>query len=448
MVPIADSVLTTLGDPAEGESMDLAAASTAQRMLLGEKMAKESPGLARMLRAEMLDQIPELAVDSAGAEMLESSVRSNIETIAQVLRHVVDVENLVAPIGAREYTERLAQRGVSLILLLQAYRLGQQILIDWGFSKLDETADVDVAFSSYHAFCGLINRYVDLISEQVVAAYQREHQRWIAHRNNVAAEFLDLLLADVPVDLDKAELSLDHRLRQMHLGVLVWADAPHFGESDPVRLERIVAELNRSMRDAGGMLYWQRDRVTGWAWFGVDQGGEVPDVAGLEAALAEVDPHVRVAFGTPAAGPSGFRATHLEAHRAQQVAIAAGLRAPRVISYGDPGVRFTSLLVNDLEVARRFVSLALGGLAEDTPPAERLRTTAMVFLEAKGSHTAAAQRLHLHKNSVKYRLKRAAEERGKPVDEERLDLELALIACSWLGSAVLRAPSASEAKTE
>jgi DNA-binding PucR family transcriptional regulator len=38
---------------------------------------------------------------------------------------------------------------------------------------------------------------------------------------------------------------------------------------------------------------------------------------------------------------------------------------------------------------------------------------------------------------VKYRVKRAAEERGEDFTRDRLAVELALLACQWLGPAVL-----------
>jgi DNA-binding PucR family transcriptional regulator len=38
---------------------------------------------------------------------------------------------------------------------------------------------------------------------------------------------------------------------------------------------------------------------------------------------------------------------------------------------------------------------------------------------------------------VKYRVDKAIEERGRPLDDERLELELALVACRWLGAGVL-----------
>jgi DNA-binding PucR family transcriptional regulator len=61
----------------------------------------------------------------------------------------------------------------------------------------------------------------------------------------------------------------------------------------------------------------------------------------------------------------------------------------------------------------------------------------MAFLAERGSYVATAARVHLHKNTVKYRIDKAIEERGRPVDDGRLELELALIACRWLGETVL-----------
>jgi DNA-binding PucR family transcriptional regulator len=147
---------------------------------------------------------------------------------------------------------------------------------------------------------------------------------------------------------------------------------------------------------------------------------------------------MRVALGRPASGVGGFRVTHLEALLAQQVAVVAGERAPRVTSFGDAEVRAAALLIDDLDRARRLVDTTLGGLAADDEHAERLRATVLAFIAEKGSYLATAQQLHLHKNTVKYRIDKAVEERGRPIDEDRFDLELALIACRWLGPSVLR----------
>jgi len=47
----------------------------------------------------------------------------------------------------------------------------------------------------------------------------------------------------------------------------------------------------------------------------------------------------------------------------------------------------------------------------------------------------------MHKNSVKYRVEKAGQERGRPIRGDRLDVELALHVCHWLGHAVLNRPT-------
>ena len=46
--------------------------------------------------------------------------------------------------------------------------------------------------------------------------------------------------------------------------------------------------------------------------------------------------------------------------------------------------------------------------------------------------------LNLHFNTVKYRVGRAIARRGREVAADRLDVEVALLACHWYGAAVLR----------
>nr|WP_225994839.1 helix-turn-helix domain-containing protein [Streptomyces arboris] len=46
----------------------------------------------------------------------------------------------------------------------------------------------------------------------------------------------------------------------------------------------------------------------------------------------------------------------------------------------------------------------------------------------------------MRRNTVRYRVQRAVELRGRPIDKDRLELEIALGACRRLGRAVL-APS-------
>jgi len=79
-------------------------------------------------------------------------------------------------------------------------------------------------------------------------------------------------------------------------------------------------------------------------------------------------------------------------------------------------------------------------LADDDDQHARLRDTLRVFLQENGSYKATAERLILHKNSVQYRVRKAAEALGHPVADNRLSVELALLASQWFGPTVLCHP--------
>ena len=83
----------------------------------------------------------------------------------------------------------------------------------------------------------------------------------------------------------------------------------------------------------------------------------------------------------------------------------------------------------------------LGSLARDTEDAARKRETMRIFLESAENYSDTATRLHLHRNTVKYRLTKAEEELGRPPGDRRINTQLALTACHLLGETVL-APAA------
>ena len=64
-----------------------------------------------------------------------------------------------------------------------------------------------------------------------------------------------------------------------------------------------------------------------------------------------------------------------------------------------------------------------------------------MFLATGGSYTASAAQLAMHKNSVKYRVEKAGQERGRPIRCDRLDVDSPFTYCHWLGHAVLNRPT-------
>lgn len=79
--------------------------------------------------------------------------------------------------------------------------------------------------------------------------------------------------------------------------------------------------------------------------------------------------------------------------------------------------------------SRREVDRILGPLEEyDAKHQSSLMDTLRTFLEENGNASASAERLHLHRNSLAYRLRRVEELTGMDLEdsENRLILALAL----------------------
>ena len=158
-----------------------------------------------------------------------------------------------------------------------------------------------------------------------------------------------------------------------------------------------------------------------WAWFAIDR------QLGLDALARSVADQLRegqsLALGIPASGLEGFRGGHRQALRVRRFA---------ELSQADAGVvRFDEVetlcvMSEDPELLADFVERKLGRLAAESHAARRLRETVLVWLREGGNASRAAERLQTHKNTVRNRVQRAEELIGRPLDEDRLGLELAL----------------------
>jgi DNA-binding PucR family transcriptional regulator len=97
-----------------------------------------------------------------------------------------------------------------------------------------------------------------------------------------------------------------------------------------------------------------------------------------------------------------------------------------------------AMMLGSTDLLRAWVLSTLAGLAVDDEHHARLRETLLAFLQAGGSYKTTAEQLMLHKNTVQYRVRRAEESLGRPVGDDRHDVELALQASHWLGASVLQ----------
>jgi hypothetical protein len=395
--------------------------------------------LSSALRQALEDQIPELRGDAVLVELLGTSVEGNVDTVLHALRYDIAVERVEAPTAALEYARRLAQRGVPVNALVRAYRLGQRQINEVVFAEL-RVIDIPEAMhvEVIEAITGTLFEYIDWMSQQVVAVYEDERERWLENQNSLRGlRVREVLTANKTIDIDAAITSIRYPLRWHHLALVMWYPDPGAEGDELGRLQKFLRELGEAAGADGNPLFVAADRSCGWGWLAYR--ASVADAVVKVRRFAQTRPNSpNVAIGTMAGGVDGFRRSHREAETARSVAVIAKRPEPTVISATDPGLSVVARLGADVVATCDWVATVLGDLATDNENDARLRETLRVFLGCGSSYKAAAEELNLHFNSVKYRVGRAVARRGREIGSDRLDIELALLACHWYGAAVLQ----------
>jgi DNA-binding PucR family transcriptional regulator len=384
----------------------------------------------------ILRAIPELHDDNAVLALLSSSVHSNVGTCLQIMQHQIDLATVKAPTAAIAYSRRRAQRGTPLTALLRAYRLGHTCFSDWFLQELArQTNDPQMLTAATLDMSQIVAGYVDQTSEEIVAAYSRERENWLRNRSAAQAGRIRALLSGARIDVSATEVTLGYRLRQYHVGLVCWSADARVAVDNITRLEHAISHVAGKTACGGDPLFLPRDESSAWAWLPL---GIRDTFDAARASTTGVDDDIYFAFGDAARGTAGFRLTHQQAIAAQAVALAAGSPPPRAIAFGE--VAPVAMMLGSPDLLRAWVLATLAGLATDDEHHARLRDTLLIFLQTGGSYKATAERLTLHKNTVQYRIRKAEDSLGRPVSENGHDVELALQAGKWLGSAVLQQP--------
>ena len=248
-----------------------------------------------------------------------------------------------------------------------------------------------------------------------------------------------MLAGDEPIDIDAATSAIGYPLGGTHLAMILWTTEAGAGEPDMLRLERFGLEVADALK-IDSPLFIATDPSTGWAWLPL-QSGTADPIAEIRR-LAD-DGAIRVAVGTIDSGVAGFRESHRRAQDARKVAV-AGRTAHSVVAATEPEVRVAALMVDDLARTREWVQNTLGPLASNTAGDAKLRETLRIFLREGSSHTAAAEHLALHRNTVGYRVNKAVQRRGRPIADDQIEVEMALLACAQFHETVLHDGSADQ----
>ncbi|HEX6537898.1 MAG TPA: helix-turn-helix domain-containing protein [Candidatus Dormibacteraeota bacterium] len=147
-----------------------------------------------------------------------------------------------------------------------------------------------------------------------------------------------------------------------------------------------------------------------------------------ECARAAQDTGTSLGIGRPHTGVVGVRTSFREAEQA--LAMGRRVLGPgRVVSFADLGLHRLLFAVSGQQELADFYEDTVGPLvAYDRRTGADLMATLDAFFLCLGSPTETAQRMHLHRNTVLYRLRRIEEIGGLKLDDAatRLNLQLCL----------------------
>jgi hypothetical protein len=251
--------------------------------------------------------------------------------------------------------------------------------------------------------------------------YLAEHERWLASTNATREETIRAVLAGSETDATTAAARLRYDMaHRHHLAVVAWRDTADTESASATELQReAVAFLQRA--GARQTVVYPQGAALLWAW-GNREVAFAADTGGDGAALP---PGTSIAVGLPLVGIAGFRDSHQQAREAQRVGLLPGLAGTRLVRYST--VSLLALLTSSPPLAVEFVTRQLGGLARQDQHTVELRRTLLAYLELR-SPQAAAERLLVARNTVKYRVKQAEEMLGHRVTDARVhELTAALL---------------------
>jgi hypothetical protein len=341
--------------------------------------------------------------------------RGLIVGVEEALRQFLDgIEGAGSTPRSRVYVDlgRGEMRaGRSLEALLSAYRVGARVA--WRrFAAVGAAAGLPP--ETLYRLAESIFAYIDELSAKSAEGYALEQSTAVGERRAQRQQLARLLVrvppAD-PIDVEEAASTADWRLPQ-RLAALVLAAA------DARVMARLPADaLAETLGDVVCVLVPDPDRL------------------GRRAQLERaVGPRHRAALG-PAVPWSDAALSLARARATFDLMLDGTIAAEGLVAAADHAA--TLLLRSDRRLAQELVRERLAPLRELPPgPRARLTATLAAWLEAQGRLQAVAERLHVHPQTVRYRLGQLRDLFDEALDDPgaRFEIELAMRVEGALGA--------------
>lgn len=337
-----------------------------------------------------------------------------------------DVPEIVV-VSVREFT----RRNLPVAQTFRSLKSQLDLLVGELFRACREVLGATEASEVTRAMSGALVANVQHVL--LTLAEQAEHERrgWsgsaAAHQQALVLDILD----GADVDAPQAFLRLGYDISRSHLALVLWRDDWAGGGTAD-----LAGAAGALLRGAGcsSLLTVPVGVSSLWAWGSRARGRPLSLRHSAPGPRFAVPAGVRIAAGLPGEGVEGFRTSHRQAREAARI-VRAGGRGGRAGSYDYADLELAVLLRSRPGLSAEFVRRELGPLAGEEMA--ELRATVKCYLDLERSMSAVAERLHIAKSSVAYRIRKAERLLGRPLQEDRLRLHSALMLFDVLGPAAL-----------
>ncbi|KRC48902.1 MULTISPECIES: PucR family transcriptional regulator [unclassified Nocardioides] len=394
------------------EYLDLSPDERAALAGAGRALLKRKSDMLEGLHSALERAVPGYLLVPERAEM--ESMEANLALLFTMLEH--GAWKAGTPADALEAARLAARLGLTQVDLARIYHYGQDVL--WNDflapALAVECSDADMLSRSSRVAFRVLSEFLTRVERDVSEQMRRELVTVGSPAERIDAVKSVLTGSDPGADL------LGYPLLGRHLAFICWA-TPGDGADHATVLDAATAVAR--VLPARARLVVQASARTAYGWANVRPSEKV-NTAHVESLLRERAMGVHVAIGTGTTGVNGFRAGHEEA-RIVFEHVSRGLRpAPSVTDYDR--IALLSLLLADRDQAVTFARRQLGDLAGEGIELRQLRDTVRIYLGAHLSPLRTAQALHLHRNTVNNRIKRAEAMLGYPLADSRFELQAAL----------------------
>ncbi|MBN4927060.1 helix-turn-helix domain-containing protein [Hoyosella rhizosphaerae] len=368
--------------------------------------------IVERINTTIIDSLPELSSDDEFRRDLDASTRGQVR--AFIAAATTEDTAYQPPAEAVALARTVARRGMDVQVLLRVYGSGRTTAISI-LNEIVQSAPVDPE----EKMAALVQlwesavKWLELSTDVLLSAFTQEREALLRGTSARRAETAHAILAGDSIDTDTASQRLEYSLRRWHTAVVLWSDQDDLRSF--TNMEAIAARLTHAIRGSGSLSIPSGARGL-WTW--ISTPAEITRLPELST-----QPGVHVALGTCLRGRDGFRQSHNEAIAAQHV---ANMSRPSIAVTSFADVETAYLLGRDATACRRFIRRTLGGLADNTETAERLRETLRAYLMCGASPARASEELHVHKNTVRYRVEQAFNLINPGRRSDHVAIELAL----------------------